>query len=120
LFPKIYGLEASSRARMEELIDLMGMKEKVSFSNDHSFSNMKLSTGQRKRLALITLMVGEKEIFLLDEITADQDPGFRKFFYEEILKKWKEEGKTILIISHDDRYLQHFDRVFHMEFGRII
>jgi len=120
LFPKIYGLDASAKARIEELIDLMGLKQKVSFSNDHAFSNMKLSTGQRKRLALITLMVGEKEIFLLDEITADQDPGFRKFFYEEILKKWKEEGKTILIISHDDRYLQHFDRVFHMEFGRII
>jgi putative ATP-binding cassette transporter len=120
LFPKIYGLDVSSREKMEELIELMGMKEKVSFSNDHSFSDMKLSTGQRKRLALITLMVGNKEIFLLDEITADQDPGFRKFFYEEILKRWKKEGKTILIISHDDRYLQHFDRVFHMEFGNFI
>jgi putative ATP-binding cassette transporter len=105
---------------MEDLISLMGLKEKVSFSKDDSFSDMKLSTGQRKRLALITLMIGDKEIFLLDEITADQDPGFRKFFYEEILKKWKEEGKTILIISHDDRYLQHFDRVYHMEYGKFI
>jgi len=120
LFPKIYGIDPSSRNKMEELISLMGLKEKVSFSKDDSFSDMKLSTGQRKRLALITLMVDDKEIFLLDEITADQDPGFRKFFYEEILKKWKEEGKTILIISHDDRYLQHFDRVYHMEYGKFI
>lgn len=120
LFPKIYGIDPSSRNKMEELISLMGLKEKVSFSKDDSFSDMKLSTGQRKRLALITLMVGDKEIFLLDEITADQDPGFRKFFYEEILKKWKAEGKTILIISHDDRYLQHFDRVYHMEYGKFI
>lgn len=120
LFPKIYGIDPSSRNKMEELISLMGLKEKVSFSKDDSFSDMKLSTGQRKRLALITLMVDDKEIFLLDEITADQDPGFRKFFYEEILKKWKAEGKTILIISHDDRYLQHFDRVYHMEYGKFI
>jgi putative ATP-binding cassette transporter len=120
LFPKVYGIDPSSRNKMEDLISLMGLKEKVSFSKDDSFSDMKLSTGQRKRLALITLMVGDKEIFLLDEITADQDPGFRKFFYEEILKKWKEEGKTILIISHDDRYLQHFDRVYHMEYGKFI
>ena len=120
LFPKVYGIKESARNKMEELISLMGLKEKVSFSSDNSFSDMKLSTGQRKRLALITLMVGDKEIFLLDEITADQDPGFRKFFYEEILKKWKEEGKTILIISHDDRYLHHFDSVYHMEYGKII
>lgn len=120
LFPKIYGLKATSKTTMDELISLMGLKEKVSFSSDNSFSTMNLSTGQRKRLALITLMAGEKEIFLLDEITADQDPGFRKFFYEEILKKWKEENKTVLIISHDDRYLQHFDRTYHMEYGKFI
>lgn len=63
-----------------------------------------LSQGQKKRLALISTYLEDKSILILDEWAADQDPSFRKVFYEEILPDLQKKGKTIIAITHDDSY----------------
>jgi putative ATP-binding cassette transporter len=78
-----------------------------------------LSTGQRKRLALLTAYLEDRPIYVFDEWAADQDPSFRKVFYEELIHDLKAEGKTILVITHDDRYFHLADRHFEMRDGQM-
>ena len=95
------------------------MSEKVTFENNR-FSNINLSTGQRKRLALITVMLEKRPFYILDEVVADQDPEFKKYFYRTLLPKFKAEGKTVLVVSHDDHYFDVADRLLKMENGQIV
>ena len=83
------------------------------------FSTTKLSTGQRKRLALFSALAEKKPILILDEWAADQDPGFRLFFYSEILPYIKKENITIIAITHDETYFKFADRRLHLESGVI-
>jgi putative ATP-binding cassette transporter len=61
-----------------------------------------------------------RQIYVFDEVAADQDPGFRKYFYEEVLIELKNQGKTIIVVSHDDRYFHVADRVVKMDFGIVV
>ncbi|UFZ04103.1 cyclic peptide export ABC transporter [Bradyrhizobium ontarionense] len=87
---------------------------------DGLFATVDLSTGQRKRLALITALLEHREVLLLDEWAADQDPHFRRKFYLEILPHLKARGLTIIAVTHDERYFPVADRRYHMEDGHIV
>lgn len=86
---------------------------------DGVFSTTDLSTGQRKRLALVNAWLEERPVLVFDEWAADQDPTFRRIFYTELLPDLKRLGKTIIVISHDDRYFNVADQVVRMEAGRV-
>jgi putative ATP-binding cassette transporter len=119
LFPKIYGVENLSAEKVNKFIELMGLKGKTFFDGER-FTNVKLSTGQRKRLAFICCLLEDKPIMVLDEVTADQDPEFKKFFYLTILPDLKKQGKTVIMVSHDDKYFEQFDRIVKMEYGKLV
>ena len=87
---------------------------------DGRFTTTDLSTGQRKRLALINAWLEERPILVFDEWAADQDPTFRRIFYTELLPDLKRLGKTIIVISHDDRYFDIADQLVRMEAGRVV
>lgn len=95
------------------------MERKVSIDPDGLLSTTQLSQGQRKRLALLVALVEERPILLLDEWAADQDPLFRAFFYLELLPELKARGKTVIAISHDDRYFAVADRVIRCDGGQL-
>jgi ABC-type siderophore export system fused ATPase/permease subunit len=61
-----------------------------------------------------------KQIYVFDEFAADQDPEFRKHFYEELLPKLRDQGKTIIAVTHDDKYFSAADRVFKMDEGKLV
>jgi putative ATP-binding cassette transporter len=84
------------------------------------FSTTNLSQGQRKRLALLTAFIENRNIYLFDEWAADQDPSFKEVFYHEILPELKANGKTILVISHDEHFYHVADRIVKFENGLII
>ena len=86
---------------------------------DGHFSTTDLSTGQRKRLALVHAYLENRPIIIFDEWAADQDPTFRHVFYTELLPELKARGKIILVISHDDRYFGIADKVIHLSKGVI-
>lgn len=87
---------------------------------DGAFSTRELSQGQRKRLALVASYLEDRPILVFDEWAADQDPVFKRFFYREVLPELRAQGKTVLVISHDDRYFSVGDRVVRLEEGRIV
>ena len=87
---------------------------------DGSITNIRLSTGQRKRLALIVAILEDKPVYVFDEWAADQDPVFRKYFYHVILPDLRKRGKTVLAVTHDDHFFHIADRVFQMEYGTLL
>ena len=119
LFKKLYGLPPADQAELSDLLDLFQMQNKVTIENG-VFSDLNFSTGQRKRLALLVALLEKKKIIVLDEWAADQDPEFRQEFYERIIPKLRELGKTVIAITHDDQYYELADHVIYMENGQSI
>jgi putative ATP-binding cassette transporter len=118
LFKKLYGLESVDEHTVVSMLKKMLLHRKTQFSHNQ-FTNTNLSTGQRKRLACIEALLEDKPIYVFDEWTADQDPEFRKFLYDTILQDLKNAGKTVIIVTHDDRYFHYADTVITMENGKI-
>jgi putative ATP-binding cassette transporter len=119
LFGKMYGID--SRAKQEiirERLDVLQLSDKTTI-DDGVFSTMRLSTGQRKRIALLVSYLEDKPICLFDEWAADQDPEFRAFFYDVLLPELKERNKCVIVISHDNHYFHVADRIIRMESGRL-
>jgi len=112
-------LEKIDPRRVNDLLKLMQLDKKTEFKVD-KFTKQNLSTGQRKRLALIVTFLEDKPIYIFDEWAADQDPQFKNYFYEDLLKKLKSEGKTVIAVSHDDRYFHLADRLIKMDYGKIL
>jgi len=83
-------------------------------------SSVDLSHGQRKRLALLQMYCENRQILLFDEWAADQDPGFKAFFYNELLPAMKASGKTIIVISHDERYFDCADKRLKLDKGKLV
>jgi len=100
-------------------LERLEIAHKVSV-RDGSFTTTDLSTGQRKRLALVNAWIEERPVLVFDEWAADQDPTFRRIFYTELLPDLKRLGKTIIVISHDDRYFDVADQLVRMEAGRVL
>lgn len=118
LFSRMYGLEDVPDEKVQSLLRLMKLEEKTGF-RDGRFVTQELSTGQRKRLAMIVALLEDRPFYVLDEWAADQDPDFREFFYKHLLTQMKSAGKTLLLATHDDRYFHLADRVFRMENGQL-
>lgn len=105
--------------RVEYWMQMLEMQHKVSYEGG-KLSDVRYSQGQRKRLALLMAVLEQRDCLLLDEWAADQDPRFRHFFYQNILPLLKQRGKTIIAITHDDRYFNIADRVIKMDNGQLI
>jgi putative ATP-binding cassette transporter len=88
--------------------------------NDGTLSTTQLSQGQRKRLALLTAYLEDRQIYVFDEWAADQDPQFKEVFYRQLLPELKERGKAVVVISHDDRYYGVADRIIRLDYGTIV
>jgi putative ATP-binding cassette transporter len=86
---------------------------------DGRLSTIALSQGQRKRLALLTALLEDRSIYVFDEWAADQEPRFRDVFYSDILIGLKRRGKTVVVITHDDRYFHCADQIVKLDFGQV-
>ena len=103
----------------ERYLQRLEVAHKVSVENG-VFTTTDLSTGQRKRLALMNAWLEERPVLVFDEWAADQDPAFRHIFYTELLPDLKRLGKTIIVISHDDRYFGIADHLVRLRDGKIV
>lgn len=121
LFGTLHGLgsggELDERAR--HYLRQLQLDHKVEV-HDGVLSTTSLSQGQRKRLALLTAYLEDRPIYLFDEWAADQDPMFKRTFYLELLQELRARGKTVIVISHDDRYYEVADRVVKLDYGRLV
>ncbi|CDH26804.1 cyclic peptide export ABC transporter [Xenorhabdus bovienii] len=116
LFDSLLIATEDNSAKIEEYLENFGLAHKVRIESGR-FSTTSLSDGQRKRLALLAVLLDDKGIYLFDEWAADQDPEFKRIFYEKFLPDIKSRGKTVVVITHDDHYFHLADRVFRMDSG---
>ena len=120
LFESLLGLHSPELdAEATRYIEQLRLSHKVRVKNG-KFSTVDLSQGQRKRLALLNAYLEDSPIFLFDEWAADQDPEFKEVFYRQIIPNLKEQGKLVLVISHDDRYYHLGDRIIRFDFGKVL
>ena len=119
LFRELYGIDEIDPKRVEPLLKQMEIDDKVEI-DDNAFSTTSLSQGQRKRLALIAALLEEKPVLVLDEWAADQDPHFRSVFYEKILPSLRKQGKIIICVTHDDRWFDAADTIYHVRDGEFV
>lgn len=112
------GGEKADPALIDTWLTRLQMHQKLQWQ-DGRVLNTQLSQGQRKRLALLLAIAEERDILLLDEWAADQDPQFRRLFYRELLPHLRDMGKTVFAISHDDSYFAHADRLLEMSQGQL-
>jgi putative pyoverdin transport system ATP-binding/permease protein len=108
------GIDDEVRHYLNEL----QIAHKVTVQNGR-LSTVALSQGQRKRLALLTALLEDRPIYVFDEWAADQEPRFRDVFYTEILPGLKRGRKTVIVITHDDRYFHCADQIVKLDFGQI-
>lgn len=108
-----------SAEKAASLLEKLHLSHKVKII-ENRFSTIKLSQGQRKRLALLAVYAQNKPVYLFDEWAADQDPLFKEIFYLEMLPALKSSGKTVITITHDEKYFHLADRLAKIENGQII
>lgn len=118
LFDELPNAEQPVPEQMLDHLQRMKLAHKVGI-RDRRFTTTELSTGQRKRLALVNAWLEQRPVLLFDEWAADQDPAFRRLFYTTLLPELKAAGKTVIAVSHDDRYFGTADHIVHLDCGRI-
>lgn len=120
LFESFFGLHSPQlEDEVDRYLDRLQLSGKVDVERGE-LSTLDLSQGQRKRLALLIAYLEDRSVYMFDEWAADQDPHFKEVFYRELLPELKARGKTVVVISHDDRYFHLGDRLVKMETGRIV
>jgi putative pyoverdin transport system ATP-binding/permease protein len=122
LFHRLYGIRNPDPAEVDRLLQQFDLAGKT-YLTDDEFHTLDLSGGQRKRLALLVGLLEKRPILLLDEWTANQDPEYRRKFYHDLLPALKQSGTTVVLVTHDDRYVAELKqpfRLLRMDEGRFI
>jgi len=119
LFESLLGLEAPDLdTEAREYLAKLQLDQKVTVK-EGKLSTLNLSQGQRKRLALLAAYLEDRPIYVFDEWAADQDPQFKDVFYLHLLPELKSRGKTVVVISHDDRFYHLADRIIRLDYGKL-
>lgn len=121
LFDRLYGLPGVDAQHQEQLLEKLQLKGVTRIVDDR-FETLKLSSGQKRRVALFVNYLENKPICVFDEWAAEQDPDFRKYFYTDILPELKAQGKTVIAVTHDDHYynMNYIDRIIKLQEGKIV
>jgi putative pyoverdin transport system ATP-binding/permease protein len=120
LFQRLYGIADPAVEELTDMLRQFRLEDKTRLTHGE-FRTVDLSSGQRRRLALIVAQLEKRPLLMLDEWAADQDPEFRRKFYFELLPALHKAGITVVAISHDDRYIDEMDvpmRRLSMDEGR--
>jgi len=119
LFDRLLGLTGPDLdARASDYLARLELAGKVQLENG-VFSTTALSSGQRKRLALLVSLLEDRPIYVFDEWAADQDAHFRDIFYTVLVPELRRRGKSVIVISHDDRYYRLGDRTLQLTYGQM-
>ncbi len=119
VFPNLKYLDDNTlNNKAPQIIEELNIADKVSIK-DHRLSQTNLSMGQQGRLSMLRVLLEDKEIYLFDEWAANQDPFFKNKFYREILPQLKDQGKTVIAITHNENYFDAADRVIKLDYGVI-
>jgi putative ATP-binding cassette transporter len=119
LMRRLYGLGDLDPETVKALLKELELDRKTRLTG-RQFTATRLSAGQRKRLAYAINRLRDRQIYVFDEFAADQDPQFRQYFYTVLLPGLKAQGKTVVAVTHDERWFGAGDRLVKLDYGRIV
>jgi putative ATP-binding cassette transporter len=119
VFRKLHGLEHVDAERNAKAIETAGLKGLTDIS-DGAITRLDLSAGQKRRLALAVVLLEDRNLLVLDEFVADQDPGQREFFFKTLLPELKKKGKSIIVSTHDLHWVNCCDRMYRFDNGMMV
>jgi putative ABC transport system ATP-binding protein len=99
------------KERAIEMLDAVGLSDRKSYYPEN------LSGGQKQRVAIARALMSHPKLVLADEPTAALDGKSGREIVEIMQKLAKEQGTTILMVTHDNRILDVADRIVHLEDG---
>ncbi|HIK06988.1 MAG TPA: DevA family ABC transporter ATP-binding protein [Trichormus sp. M33_DOE_039] len=106
-------LNDDPNAKAIAMLETVGLGERVNYYPEN------LSGGQKQRVAIARALVSHPKIVLADEPTAALDKKSGRDVVELMQKLAKEQGCTILLVTHDNRILDIADRIIYMEDGQL-
>jgi putative ABC transport system ATP-binding protein len=106
-------LNQNINAKAIAILSTVGLADRVDYYPE------KLSGGQKQRVAIARALVSHPKIVLADEPTAALDKKSGRDVVEIMQKLAKEQGCTILLVTHDNRILDIADRIIYMEDGQL-
>ncbi len=115
------GLEVQGKYSQQEMRDrAVAILEQVGLGDRIDYYPDNLSGGQKQRVAIARALVAHPAIVLADEPTAALDSKSGRDVVNLMQKLAREQGSTILLVTHDNRILDIADRIVHMEDGRLV
>ena len=112
LYGKVGRRERADRAR--ELLEMVGMEERMSHNPDE------LSGGQKQRVAIARAMANNPAIILADEPTGALDSRTGRMIMDIFQKLNREQGKTIVLITHSQELAEETQRIVTLKDGEIV
>lgn len=112
LYAKVPGAERTERAK--ELLKLVGMEDRMKHNPDE------LSGGQKQRVAIARAMANHPAILLADEPTGALDSKTGRMIMDIFHQLNREQGMTIVLITHSDNLAEETGRIFTLMDGEII
>ena len=106
--------QAQMRDRAVAMLEEVGLADRIDYYPDS------LSGGQKQRVAIARALVSHPAIVLADEPTAALDSKSGRDVVNLMQKLAKEQGSTILLVTHDNRILDVADRIVHLEDGKLV
>jgi putative ABC transport system ATP-binding protein len=104
----------AAAAKAIEMLTTVGLGERLNYYPDD------LSGGQKQRVAIARALVHHPKLVLADEPTAALDSKSGRDVVNLMQKLAKEQGCTILLVTHDNRILDIADRIINMEDGYLV
>ena len=116
-----YGLEIQGVGRAERRARAADVVAKVGLEGMEQRRPSQLSGGQRQRVGLARALAVDPEVLLFDEPFSALDPLIRRDMQEEVVRLHREEGRTMVFITHDlSEALKLGDRIALMRDGRVV
>ncbi len=112
--------ENQGRSRSEAFSSARALLDRVGLAAEGNRFPDQLSGGQRQRVAVARAMIHRPSVILADEPTASLDWNHGREVLTLFLERVKEDGGTLVVVTHDQRMVPHFDRAYELEQGRLV
>ncbi|MBT3451497.1 ATP-binding cassette domain-containing protein, partial [archaeon] len=106
--------EETRTKRAKKLLINVGLSDRM----NHKPSE--LSGGQQQRVAISRALINDPEIILADEPTGNLDSSSGEQIMNELSELHSKEGKTIILVTHDNELIHYADRVIHVKDGQVL
>ncbi|TCL57629.1 putative ABC transport system ATP-binding protein [Kineothrix alysoides] len=117
LLPLLVSEEGVDSPRKEKVIHLF---ETYGLKNQLTKYPSQLSGGEQQRVAIIRALVNDPDIILADEPTGSLDSKMSEYVFDTLQQIHKNNGKTVIYITHNLNLVEKANRVIKIEDGRVI